>query len=71
MQAAKVVVRDGVFTGVRIFSSTLSAARAQLGDEVTRWMEAHPQYQTTELVQTQSSDRAYHCLTITLFYRER
>ena len=59
------------FTGVRIFTSTLSAARAQLGDEVTRWIDANPQFQTTEIVQTQSSDRAYHCLTLTLFYRNR
>lgn len=59
------------FTGVRIFTSTLSAARAQLGDEVTRWIDANPQFQTTEIVQTQSSDRAYHCLTLTVFYRPR
>ena len=41
-----------------------------LGEKVTRWMADHTQLQVTELVVTQSSDASFHCIAITVFYRD-
>ena len=57
------------FTGVKVFSATKAREREELGENVTRWMAAHPGVQVTDKIVTQSSDREFHCLTITLFYR--
>ena len=66
------VLRPGVpFNGIKVFSATMFADRDQLGEKVTRWLTEHPQLQVTELIVTQSSDAAFHCLAITAFYRER
>jgi hypothetical protein len=45
------------------------ADRATLGDRVSGWISAHPECRVVDLVVTQSSDAAYHCNTITIFYR--
>ena len=45
-----------------------AAVREQLGEKVTKWMAEHPQCKPVEFVVTQSSDEAFHCLAITLFY---
>ena len=39
-----------------------------LGEKVTAWMASHPQCRPCEISVTQSSDEAFHCLAITLFY---
>jgi hypothetical protein len=57
------------FTGVKVFSATKAREREELGENVTRWMAAHPGVRVTDKIVTQSSDREFHCLTITLFYR--
>ena len=59
-----------MFNGVKVFSATKAREREDLGDHVTRWMRANPHIRVLEKVVTQSSDREFHCLTITLFYRE-
>jgi hypothetical protein len=58
------------FNGVKVFSATMVADRDQLGEKITAWMASHPQCKPMELVVTQSSDEAFHCLAITLFYWE-
>lgn len=63
-------MRPGPFDGVKVFSATLFAARAQLGENVTDWIRTHPQHELMEIVVTQSSDAAFHCLAITIFFRE-
>lgn len=68
---AGLVVRPGPFDGVKVFSATMLAARLQLGETITTWLNANPQCQPVEFVVTQSSDAEFHCLAITLFYRER
>ncbi len=40
----------------------------ELGENVTRWIRATPGVQVLDKIVTQSSDREFHCLTITLFY---
>ena len=58
------------FNGVKVFSATMVADRDQLGEKVTAWMASHPQCKPVELTVTQSSDEAFHCLAITVFWWE-
>ena len=58
------------YNGVKIFSATMAQDRDRLGDRITEWVRAHPQYEIVNTVVTQSSDEAFHCLAITIFYRE-
>lgn len=58
------------FNGVKIFSATMFADRGQLGDKVTEWLASSPSRKLTDIVVTQSSDAAFHCITISVFYRE-
>ncbi len=66
-----VLRRDLRPNGVKIFSATMFADRDRLGDKVTGWLEANPKCSVTEFVVTQSSDSAFHCIAITVFYHER
>ncbi|HLV59764.1 MAG TPA: hypothetical protein VKY51_00015 [Fredinandcohnia sp.] len=59
------------FHGVKVFSSTLARDRETMGDSITRWLREHPEIEVVDKIVTQSSDKQFHCLTITLFYRER
>ncbi|MFO0629725.1 MAG: hypothetical protein U0325_29385 [Polyangiales bacterium] len=58
------------FTGVKVFSATRAKDREELGEVITRWLRGTPGVEVVDKVVTQSSDREFHCLTITLFYRE-
>ncbi len=58
------------FNGVKIFSATMAQERDRLGERITEWMREHPAYEIVDTVVTQSSDEAFHCLVITLFYYE-
>jgi hypothetical protein len=37
---------------------------------VTRWIRDNPDAAIVDKIVTQSSDREFHCLTITLFYQK-
>ena len=65
-----VLRRDVKFNGVKVFSATMVADRDQLGEKVTAWIAAHPEKKVTDLIVTQSSDEASHCIAITVFYSE-
>jgi len=70
-QSGQLVLRKDVqFNGVKVFSATMVADRDQLGEKVTAWINAHPEKKVTNLVVTQSSDEAFHCIAITVFYFE-
>lgn len=58
------------FTGVKVFSATMAKERDQLGDRVTDWIRHSPALSVVSTVITQSSDEAFHCLTITVFYTD-
>ena len=58
------------FNGVKIFSATMAQERDHLGEKITEWLEAHPGVRIVDKIVTQSSDEAFHCLAITLFYWE-
>jgi hypothetical protein len=68
----EIVLRWAVvpFNGVKIFSATMFADRAQLGDKVTAWIASSSQRKLTDIIVTQSSDAAFHCITISVFYHE-
>ena len=59
------------FTGMKVFSTTLARDREHMGDTITRWLQENQQLEMVDKIVTQSSDKEFHCLTITLFYRER
>lgn len=59
------------FTGVKVFSTTLARDRDQLSERITGWLRERPEIEIVDRVVTQSSDKEFHCLTITLFYRDR
>jgi folate-dependent tRNA-U54 methylase TrmFO/GidA len=59
------------FTGVKVFSTTLARDRETMGETITKWLRDNPGVEVMDRVVTQSSDKEFHCLTITLFYRQR
>ena len=61
---------DLKFNGVKVFSATMVADRDQLGEKVTDWIAKNPAKKVTDMVITQSSDEAFHCIAITVFYWE-
>lgn len=61
---------DVKFNGVKVFSATMVADREQLGEKVTDWIAKNPAKKVTDMVITQSSDEAFHCIAITVFYWE-
>lgn len=61
---------ENEFTGVKVFSATKARERSDLGTVVTRWIHQNPQLEIVDYTVTQSSDREFHCLTITLFFIE-
>lgn len=58
------------FNGVKVFSATMAQERDQLGEKITQWLAEHPGVQIVDKIVTQSSDEAFHCLAITLFYND-
>ncbi len=58
------------FNGVKVFSATMVAERHTLGEKVTDWLAAHPKYEIADILVTQSSDQAFHCIAITVFYND-
>jgi hypothetical protein len=58
------------FTGVKVFSATKAREREELGDHVTQWIRMNPTARIIDKIVTQSSDREFHCLTITIFYEQ-
>src|SRR3982751_4576616 len=58
------------FNGVKVFSATMAQERENLGEKVTSWIKEHPHCQIVDTIVTQSSDEAFHCLAITVFWWE-
>jgi hypothetical protein len=61
---------NNAFTGVKVFSATMAQERDQLGEKITTWLAGHPGVEIVDKIVTQSSDEAFHCLAITLFFNE-
>lgn len=62
------------FNGVKVFCATMVQQRAELGEKVTRWLEDarknKPGFQIVDIKITQSSDQAFHCISVSVFYNE-
>ena len=58
------------FNGVKVFSATMAQDREQLGEKLTAWLGERPECKVVDTVVTQSSDEAFHCLAITVFWWE-
>ena len=61
---------DVKFNGDKVFSATMVADRDQLGEKVSAWMHNNQHLKVTDIVVTQSSDEAFHCIAITVFYHQ-
>ncbi len=60
------------FDGLQIFSATLYQDRAALGEKVTAWLTTNrPHVDVVDIEVHQSSDNAFHCLTIIVLYRRK
>ena len=59
---------EAAFNGVKVFSATMVGDRERLGDKITGWLQGHPSVEIREAIVTQSSDEAFHCIAITLFF---
>ena len=62
------------FNGVKVFCATMYQQRQTLGEQVTAWLEearaTRSGFQIVDILVRQSSDRAFHCTTIIVFFRE-
>lgn len=65
------IAKKNRFNGVKIFSATMAQERDRLGERITEWVRERPKIEIVDTVVTQSSDEAFHCLVITLFYFEQ
>ncbi len=54
--------------GAKVFTATKARDRDELGEVLTRWIRDNPNVTIIDKVVTQSSDREFHCLSITIFY---
>jgi hypothetical protein len=57
------------FNGVKVFSATMAKEREALGEKVTDWMRANPKAEIVDKQVLQSSDEAFHCVTIIFFWK--
>ncbi|MCA9683382.1 MAG: hypothetical protein KC431_20865 [Myxococcales bacterium] len=59
------------YSGVKVFSATKAREREMLGDRINEWLdESGNKIRIVDTKVTQSSDREFHCLTITIFYTQ-
>ena len=60
------------FTTMKVFSTTLARDREVMGENITKWLKEHGQnLQIVDKIVTQSSDKEFHCLSITLFFQPK
>lgn len=56
--------------GVKVFSVTKFTDRVTLGDVITTWLASQRTIVVDDVKVTQSSDAEFHCLSITILYRQ-
>lgn len=59
------------FTGLKVFSATKAREREEISDRITDWISANRNLEITGYEVKQSSDNAFHCLTIVLLYKHK
>ena len=58
------------FSGAKVFFATKARDRDTLGEKITEWIRANPANRIVSKHVTQSSDSAFHFITVTLFYQQ-
>ena len=58
------------FNAIKVFSTTLARDREAMGENITRWLKENPTIEIVDKQVTQSSDKEFHCLTVTIFYKK-
>ncbi len=58
------------FNGMKVFSATMAQEREILGEKVTAWMAAHPELEIRDIQTVQSSDEAFHCITVNVMFHD-
>jgi hypothetical protein len=56
------------FDGMILFSASKHEERNKLGEAVTEWRKRNASLVVLETQTLQSSDNAFHCVTIAIFY---
>lgn len=60
------------FDGLEVFSATMVKDRNELGEKVTAWLTHNrPHVDIVDIEVHQSSDEAFHCVSIIVFYRRK
>lgn len=59
------------YSAVKVFTATKANDRERLGEAVTTWLTANPRFEVVNTSITQSSDEAFHCLSIVVFLKVR
>ena len=57
-----------LFSAVKVFSATKTSDRSRLGEVVTDWLRSR-KVDVVDAKVVQSSDYAFHCLSIILFLK--
>jgi hypothetical protein len=60
-----------LLSGAKVFSATKAREREELGETVTKWLREHSEVEIVDKIVTQSSDREFHCLTLTIFFQQK
>lgn len=61
-----------MFSGVKVFTASTFQGRGQLDANITAWLsERRETVEVVDIVVRQSSDRAFHCITFVIFFRQR
>jgi folate-dependent tRNA-U54 methylase TrmFO/GidA len=63
--------QENSFNAVKVFSTTLARDREVMGDTITRWLKENPNIEIVDREVTQSSDKEFHCLCVTIFYKTK
>lgn len=59
------------FDGIKVFSATMWHDRDMLGEKVTSFIASHPEVEVSEIMVRQSSDEAFHCVSLIVFYKKK
>jgi hypothetical protein len=51
---------------VKVFSVTKARERDALGERVTAWLQANPEFRLLRTVVALTSDNAFHCMSMVL-----
>lgn len=65
------MTNPNAFTGMKVFSTTLARDREMMGENITKWLKENSGIELVDKIVTQSSDKEFHCLSITLFYNHK